>query len=367
MRYTIEKENEVKKLAKEGKSIEYIASVIGIPKKVIWGWCPKLRPHDDVIKQSVKQRYHSLYPDLEAKISCAFSPFINKDITEDQWEDLNKVIYDTLFEESMYVFKNVLTDPPDFGEIKKLSNEPFLDYLKKFWDMDSEYAKGRKQSYMKMHRNSVHYWSPLRNKSVKDITKGDIDIIHENLQSKGLSASRIESVLRTGLIPLRHAYKEGLTILKAYEYQLPQSFRRKGIGIDEYSIVKIFNHSWKSNESFTANLVGYNAEMQLREVRALTLSDIYTEGYINASHIYEYGERKENPNARMIKVSGIIIDCILKYTSTTPYKDFKPEDYVFYSANRESPSSGSSWTKDLKEVSALFLPDTSHIEFSMWS
>ena len=60
MRYTIEKENEVKRLAAEGKSSSYICSATGISERVIWNWCPETRPHDDVIKWSVKQRFHSL-------------------------------------------------------------------------------------------------------------------------------------------------------------------------------------------------------------------------------------------------------------------------------------------------------------------
>ena len=131
MRYTIEKENEVKNLFAEGKSIDYINSVTGIPKKVIWQWCPELRPHEDIVKQSVKQRYHFLFPDYEAKISSAFSPYICSDISEEEWEEVNKTVYDVLYEEAVAVFKNAISDPPNFGEKTALSNEKFLDYLKK--------------------------------------------------------------------------------------------------------------------------------------------------------------------------------------------------------------------------------------------
>ena len=319
MRYTIAKENEVKQLASEGRTLEYIVSVTGIPPKVVWGWCPELRPHEDVIKQSVKQRFHFIYPDFEAKISSAFSPFVRTDISDDDWDMINKVIYDTLFEESLYVFKNVLNDPPEFTSTGRLSNQLFLDYLKEFWSMNSSYVVEHKCkfTYVKSCRDAVHYWSALRNKKIQDVSKGDVELIHEKLVGKKLSPSRICQILKVGLIPLKVAYKEGMTLLKTYDYQLPKKDVRKDI--DKTILTKVLNYNWKSAESYTANLVGCQTKMQLREVRALTLKDIFTDGYIYASHIYENGQYLPNPNARVIKVSSTLIDWILKYTSTTPY------------------------------------------------
>lgn len=369
MRYTIAKENEVKAMAEEGKSLEYISSVTGIAPKVIWQWCPQLRPHEDVIKQSVKQRFHFIFPDFEAKISSAFSPFVREDITDDDWEMVNKVIYDTLYEESLYVFKNAITDPPDFGSTNKLSEELFLDYMKKFWSTSSDYAvqKNLKPSYIESQKNSIHYWSILRNKKLKDITKGDIQIVHEKLESKGLSASRISQILKTGLIPLRYAYENKLTLLKSYDYQLPKKFQRKSLSIESSVLSKIFNSDWKSSESFIANLIGCYAKMQLREVRALRLKDIFTDGFILSSNIYDKGNLIENPNKRIIKVDEQLIDCILKYTSTSPYKDFKQEDFVFYSINRNSPSSAKNWTNDLRTKFEEVNISSEHINFAMWS
>lgn len=367
MRYTIAKETEVKQMAAEGKSLDYIVSVTGIPPKVIWGWCPELRPHEDIIKQSVKQRFHSLYPDLEAKISSAFSPYIVSAITDDEWEELNKTIYDTLYEESLIVFKNALTDPPDFGNVKKLSEELFLDFMKSYWSENSVYTNNLKDSYIKMNRNSIHYWSSLRNKKLKDITKGDIELIHEKLVSKNLSASRIYQILKVGLTPLKYAYENGMTIIKSYDYQLPKKFQRKNIELSSSMLSRILNSEWQSSESYVANLIGYYGKMQLREVRALQLKDIYTDGFLISNNIYEKGQLLENPRRRQIKIPVEIIDCILKYTSTSPYKDFKPEDFVFYSINRNVPASAKNWTRDLKHASYPYCEDTAHIDFSMWS
>lgn len=367
MRYTIAKENEVKELAKNGKSLEYITSVTGIPPKVVWNWCPELRPHEDVIKWVVKQRFHFLYPDLEAKISSAFSPFVKENISEDEWEEINKVIYNVLYEESLFVFKNAITDPPTFSDSKMLSNEPVLDYFKKFWTKESNYCKSRnlKESYINQNRNSIHFWFILRTKKVKDITKGDIELVHENLQKKNLSESRIIAILKTGLIPLKAAYKNGMTLLKTYEYQLPK-IEKRIMPFSQSQLTKILNSEWKSMESYLANLIGCQAKMQLQEVRALTLQDIFTDGYIYASHIYNHGRYTENPKKRMIKISTTLVDCILKYTSTSPYKDYKPTDFIFYSINRDTPASAINWSKDLKDISSKYVEDISHVDFSIW-
>lgn len=369
MRYTKAREEEVKALAESGKSLDFIASVTGLPKKVIWQWCPVLRPHEDIIKQSVKQRFHFIYPDFEAKISNAFSPFVRSDISEDDWEEINKVIYKTLYEESLYVFKNAITDPPDFSDIKKLSNDLFLDYLKKFWTTESDYVKEKKckESYVKSNFDSIHYWSMLKFKMLKDVTKNDIEIIHSKLSEKNLSSSRIYQILQVGLIPLKYAYNNGLTLLKAFDYKLPRKCEMKREKLAANVLLQILNSKWENLESQTANYIGYYAKMQLREVRALTFQDIYPDGYISASHIFERNEYKENPNARIIKVPTSLINWIFKYASKSPYKDYKSTDFIFFSSNRNQPANGNLWSKDLKLICSNFMEDVSHIEFSIWA
>lgn len=367
MRYTIAKEKEVKQMVVDGKNIEYISSVTGIPFKVIWGWCPELRPHDDVIKQSVKQRYRFVFPDYEARISTAFSPFICTDITDEDWENVNKQVFNVLFDEAIYVFKNAITEPPEFGDSKKLSDTPFLAFMKQFWSMDFEYSKNHnlKESYVKLQYNSIHFWSPLRQKAVREITKGDIESLYEKLKTQNLSNSRIRQILKTGLIPLKYAYTNGLTLLKTYEYQLPKLYQRKSIPNE--ILFKIMNDEWTSQEAYIANLIACQCKMQLREVQALTLQDIFTDGYINVSHIYDHSKGYIlNPKARNVKVSLSLIDLILKYTSTSPYKDFKPNDFIFYSINRDTPSSARRWGQYLKQMCSKYMTDVSHIDFSIW-
>ena len=357
MRYTIEKENLVKQLAKEGRSLDYISSYTEIPNKVIWGWCPELRPHNDIIRQSVKQRFYCVFTEYEAKISSAFSDIVRKDITDVQWNKANKVIYDTFLELSEYIFLNAIQDPPTFSGTNKLSDVKFLDYIKLFWDYEnSPYVKERafvkplKKEYVEQCRNTVHFWSPLKNKLMRDITKGDVEIIHEKLQDKKLSSSRIAFILNVGLIPLEYAYKNNETLLKTYEYPIPAR-TKKDYSISSELLAKVFNEKWNNFESYTANLVAYYAGLTFEETKNLKLKDIYTDGGLKVNGIVK-------------NIPIFVCDVLTKYASTSPYKDFKPTDYVFYSSQRSKHSSGYKWSDDLKAVFHKY--SNQNISFNYW-
>lgn len=352
MRYTIEREKKVRQLAAEGKSSAYISSLTGIPERVIWNWCPETRPHDDVIKWSVKQRYHSVIPELEARISSAISPLMRKDITEEEWDDANSVINKTLFDEAIIVFKNLLSEPPEFGSEKRLSKEPFLDYLRKFWSEDSDYVQRKNLSpvYVKQNYDSIHFWSLMKKRSVSEINSGDIERVFEKLSEKDLSQSRINAIMKTGLIPLKEAYKEGLVLTRCYEFVLPK-VERLEISLSPVQVSKIFNSKWDKEEAFIANLVAYIGRMQLQEVRGLRLCDI-GERTIKIENSFTREGLVKNKKPRIIETSTYITSTILKYASTSPYTDFKPDDYVFFGEKRESPAHGSFWNSELQKVCA---------------
>ena len=351
MRYTIEKEKEVKRLAELGKSSQYITSLTGIPERVVWSWCPETRPHDDVIKWSVKQRYHSILPEFEAKITAAISPLVRTDISEETWEEVNKVVFNTLFEEAIVVFKNLLEEPPEFGSEKKLSKEPFLDYLKRFWTMDSEYVKARQlnESYVMQNKNSIHFWYMLRKFKLFEINSGDIERMYEYVSEKGLSQHRINAIMKTGLIPLKVAYSEGLTMSRCFDFYLPRP-ERTNTDIPAIDMSKIFNARWEDDEAFVANLIACNCKLQLQEVRALKLSNITTDSLIITSTYSNSKGLIPNRNPRVLMVSEFVINAVLRYASTTPYKDLTPDDYIFFSENRNKPAHGSKWSTELQKV-----------------
>jgi len=365
MRYTIEKEKEVRELAAAGKSSSYISSLTGIPERVIWNWCPETRPHDDVIKWSVKQRYHYDIPELEARISSAISPLIRDDVTEEEWDNVNSIINKTLFDEAVIVFKNLLNDPPEFGSEKRLSKEPFLEYLKKFWSEDSEYVKRKELNpvYVKQNHDSIHYWSMTKKRAVSEINSGDIERVFEKLSEKGLSQSRINGIMKTGLIPLKEAYKQGLILTRCYEFYLPKVEKAQN-NLTSVDISKIFNSHWDNEEAFIANLVAYVGKMQLQEVRALRLCDV-DEKTINIENFYTKEGLVRNKKPRVITTSSYVTSIILKYASTAPYSDYSPSDYIFFSESRHRPSQGRNWNAELQK--ACRNGGVKEINFRQWS
>ena len=365
MRYTIEREKEVRALAAQGKSSSYISSKTNIPERVIWNWCPETRPHDDVIKWSVKQRYHSIIPELEARISAAVSPIVRRDITEDEWESVNQVINKTLFEEAIIVFKNLLAEPPEFGSEKRLSKEPFLDYLRRFWSEDSEYVKrkGLKSVYIKQNHDSVHYWSLLKKRSLSEVNSGDIERVFENLSAKGLSQSRVNGIMKTGLIPLKEAYKQGLIPSRCHEFYLPKVEKSES-NLSFIDISKIFNTPWKDYQAFIANLIAYYGKMQLQEVRALRICDIF-DNAIRIENCYTRDGLMKNKNPRTITISSFVSKAIICYASTIPYDDLSPCDYIFQSESRDRPSQGRYWNEALQE--ACKKNGIKNFNFRMWS
>ena len=365
MRYTIEKENEVKRLAAEGKSSSYICSLTNIPERVIWNWCPETRPHDDVIKWSVKQRYHSLIPELEARISAAISPLIRNDVSEDDWDNANSVINKTLFDEAVIVFKNLLSEPPDFSSEKRLSKEPFLDYLRKFWSEDSEYVKrkGLQPVYVKQNHDSVHYWSLLKKRALSEVNSGDIERVFEKLSEKDLSQSRINGIMKTGLIPLKEAYKQGLILSRCHEFCLPKV--EKSENITSIQASKIFNIYWENSEAFTANLLAYYCKLQLQEVRALRFCDIIDKNTIRIENYYSIEGLVKNKRPRTKTVPSYIVDIIIKYACTTPYDDYARNDFIFYSEKRNRPAHGKLWNTALQE--ACNKVGIKHFNFRMWA
>ena len=257
-----------------------------------------------------------------------------------------------MFEEAIIVFKNLLAEPPEFGSEKRLSKEPFLDYLRKFWSEDSEYVKRKNLSpvYVKQNHDSVHYWSLMRKRVLSEINTGDIERVFEHLTEKGLSQSRINGIMKTALIPLKEAYKEGLIPSRCHEFCLPKVEKAEN-NLSFVDISKLFNTKWEDDQAYLANLIAYICKMQLQEVRALRLCDI-GDKEINITSYYAKGKLVKNKQPRTVKISSFIRDAIFRYASTSPYKDYFPTDYIFFSDCRDIPASGKKWNGELSKACA---------------
>lgn len=362
MRYSIEKESEVKSLAAQGRNLDYISSVSGVPKKVIRLWCPELRPHEDVIKRSVLQRFHSDLPEYEAEISSEVSKYAREDITDDEWESLGRTVSRVLLDEAVHVFKSTITDPPEFTDKNRLSEQGFLDFLKDFWSRDRspflaahpEFSDG----YVRNSAGAVRYYSRFRKKLLRDMTSADLEILHENLSESGLSEHRINFILRAGRTALKYAYQQGMTLSRAYDHRLQRPGKSQNAAISTQDALELFSDEWSNPTAMLANFLAFLCGLRQNETRALRGKDFGKKSVTIAHTFSRTGKLVGLSLPRTVPLTKIIVETVRKLSSRT-------DGYIF-SKDGTTPMDARQWTLALKDECRKKGLDYERTDFSVW-
>ena len=233
-----------------------------------------------------------------------------------------------------------------------IDNYDYITTSDEYWDGEDvhSYVKNKHLSpvYIKQNHDSIHYWSMMKKRSLSEVNFGDIERVFEKLSEKELSQSRINAIMKTGLIPLKEAYKQGLILSRCYEFYLPK-VERSLPNLSVIEISKIFNSHWENSEAFVANLIAYIGRMQLQEVRALRLCDI-GEKTITVENCYTKRGLSKTRIPRIVHTSSYVTNVILKYACTAPYSSYSKDDFIFYSEKRNVPAHGNSWNSELQKV-----------------
>lgn len=368
MRYSIDKEVRARELAADGKSLDYIVSTVGVPKKVVIGWIPELRPHEDVIKWSVKQRFHSDFPEYEAVVSSEFSKFAREDITDEEWESLNRTVSKVMFDEAVHVFENAISDPPDFTGKTKLSDVSFTQFMRDFWNEGSSCiaGKGFSPAYIRNSANTVRYYSFLRNKSVKNVTEADLEILSEKLRSANLSEWRINFIIRAGRTALRYAYEQGMTVNRAYEFSLKKPCRTDYVPLTWNEAAELFSVNWKTQDAMLANFLAFTGGLKQNELRALRICDIGKDS-IYVLHSFSRSKKLVPSDCpRTVVLSEVVITIIRGFIKINLGNEVTGDMYVF-SKDGTSPEDIRHWGTELKCVCRDFGYDYESIDFTMWN
>lgn len=376
MRYSIELEKKVRQLVSENKPVSEIAKNCNVSKKVIYRWCPELLNSDEQLRVSVKQKFHSVLPQYEAKITSCVAPYMPNSLPDDTWEMIQKNIATQIFEQTVSTYKAALqyTLNETDAELPKIctSDENFITYLKRFWNFNkSEYVQDRQKKglsirieYVRQNHNCVKYWEEwFDKKSLNEVTVNDVLSFKDKLIQKGYSNNKINLILHSGVTALKFAYQRFLTSNDCFSNMtyLPRQYA-EGIKIDESVIEDLFTQKWESQEAFVGNLTAYITGLKYCELVALRLSDI-TDNVIHIRNIYS-NELKpcKKKDERDLVVSEKLIDMLKDYASTSPYG----EGFIFYGLDKDKPSACRFFTGELKEkLNGLGLT-SSEISFSLW-
>ena len=161
----------------------------------------------------------------------------------------------------------------------------FTDYLRKFWDFDSSpYVKEKLRKNHGIHRNYTagqkliieKYWQPFfRDRFLGEITRQDIENFIDDLADKNISASRKNTVLKAGTIPLRWAYAKEIIDKDAAAHIVWFSGDMAERKILSPIIVQaLFRVEWIDERSRLANMLAAVTGLRAGEIRGLRVQDL---------------------------------------------------------------------------------------------
>jgi integrase len=222
----------------------------------------------------------------------------------------------------------------------------FTDYLQDFWDYDtSAYVKEKLHRRHGIHRNYTigqrltvdKFWKPFFNdRSLGDITRENIELFINNLDDLAghkLSAGRKNSILRSGVIPLRWAFSKEIIEKDVTTGIVWFSVNAKERQILTPEIVRlIFQTEWPNERSMMANLTASITGLRSGELQGLRIQDIGKDClYIRHSwNLRDKLKTPKNNKERIVEISfPIVINRLLDLAGRNPH-GASMDSYVFW-------------------------------------
>jgi integrase len=270
-----------------------------------------------------------------------------------------------------------------FIESVIFKNDPnsitFIKYLYDFWDYDnSSYVKEKLISKHQIHRSHCEdcqrvsqqqYKDYFNNRLLGTITLNDMKNFRNWLVDKGLSASRVNNILRAGSTALKYAFYNGLTYNNCFQGLVfcgkKDQKKRDILTIEEAE--KVFQFNWSDYQAKLANKIAFVTGMRLSEIRALKLSNIGSDRiYVNNNYNKREGLKCcKNGDIRQVFIPSELSNEIIQYGLTSPFL-INGDGFVFYGLLKDKPIDTKTWTEEFKSVKKQLGINKPDVTFHSW-
>jgi integrase len=222
------------------------------------------------------------------------------------------------------------------------------DYLANFWDFDhSPYVKeklrknhGIHRYYCKAQLGAVKgYWFPFfKDRLLGEITRQDIEVFIDSLDSRKLSAARKNQIAKAGTIALRWAHAKELIdrdITAGITWFSGKAAERQILSPEQAAAV--FRVQWKDERTRIANMVSMVTGLRAGEIQGLRVQDIGSDClYIRHSWNCRDGlKTPKNNESRIVEVPfpGLIGD-LIDLAKQNPHGS-NMDSFVFWGERRD--------------------------------
>jgi integrase len=219
----------------------------------------------------------------------------------------------------------------------------FPAYLRNFWDYDaSPYIKEKLRKKHGIHRNYTagqkliieKYWASFFHDTLLgEITRQDIENFINDLADKNLSASRKNTILKAGTIPLRWAFaKETISkdVTKGIVWFSGDEKERRILSPEIARL--LFRVRWRDERSMLANMLAAVTGLRAGEIRALRVRDIGPE-CLYIRHSWNHMDRlktTKNNEERVVELPfPFLMGALLRLAKRNPH-GMNTDSYIFW-------------------------------------
>jgi integrase len=226
--------------------------------------------------------------------------------------------------------------------------EPFIDYLRRFWDYDkSPYIADRHshgislgKGYAQTNKSRVNiYWAPyFQDKKIGEISHQDLKNFSIDLAQKHpkLSNTTLRLIMLVGTIAFRWAFANGIILSNPVLGLSGYSIKAKKRGVlSPKEAADLFNLKWDDNRVMLINLVAMTTGLRFGEIVGLKLENI-GEKYLNIESSFSEKEGlklTKTGEERVVPVIPEIRDAMIRLEKANPHGN----GYIFWADRKDQP------------------------------